>query len=408
MDGREARARGVSDVATEEWTAEGAVSRLRGAPPTSESMAPSRSTPHRSSAEGGRGAPSPGGRAPTGLQTVFRPILRVRLAGKLAGANAVVVAVAVWALVARGSEEWPVAIVALALAAGVVVNYILVRIALRPLRELEAAADRVWRGDLDARVAASPIADPEMARVGGTVNRLLDGLAGDRARMRELAAAAVEAVDAERARIARELHDSTAQTLAALALQLAAAARDSRDPELAERLALMREIAGTAIEEVRALAHSVHPRVLDDLGLVAALEWQARQLRERSAIEVTVAADPVAERAAAAADHQATAALYRVAQEALRNAERHARARVVRVVLGVVGGVPQGAPRLRIEITDDGAGFDPADAEARRPGMGLFSMRERVGLVGGRFELESAPGRGARVSATVPVAIHTP
>ena len=332
----------------------------------------------------------------------MRPFLRVPLAGKLVGANALVVAAAGWALLAQGATEGPGPILALALIVGVVLNYGLVRLALIPLHELEAAAERVWRGDLDARVASSPLADPEMARIGRTVNQLLDGLAGDRERMRELAAAAIEAADAERARLARELHDSTAQTLAALTLQLSAAARDSRDPELAERLALMREIAGTAIDEVRALAHSVHPRVLDDLGLVAALEWLARQVRERSPLDVRVSADAEAARAASEADRHVTAALYRVAQESLRNVERHAQARSARLSLTATEGV------LRLEIEDDGGGFDVAEAESRRPGMGLFSMRERIGLVDGAFLVESAPGEGTRVMASVPVGAAIP
>jgi len=332
----------------------------------------------------------------------MRPLLRVPLAAKLVGANALVVAAAGWALVAQGTTEGPGPILLLALIVGVVVNYGLVRLALQPLHELEAAAERVWRGDLDARVAPSPIADAEMARVGRTVNQLLDGLAGDRARMRELAAAVIEAADAERARLARELHDSTAQTLAALTLQLSAAARDSRDPELAERLALLREIAGSAIDEVRALAHSVHPRVLDDLGLVAALEWLARQVRERSPLDVRVSADAEAARAASEADRHVSAALYRVAQESLRNVERHARAQSARLSLTAAGGV------LRLEVEDDGAGFDVAEAESRRPGMGLFSMRERIGLVDGAFQVESAPGEGTRVVASVPAGATIP
>jgi signal transduction histidine kinase len=339
---------------------------------------------------------------------VVRALLRVPLAAKLAGANAVVVAVAAWALLehaaGRGGEG-TLAVVALALVAGIVVNWALVALALRPLRALEVTADRIWRGDLEARVAPSPLADANIARVGSTVNRLLDGLAGDRSRMRELAAAAIEAADAERARIARELHDSTAQTHAALAMQLAAAARDSRDPELAERLAMLRELAGTSIEEVRALAHSVHPRVLDDLGLVAALEWQARQVRERTALDVHVTADADASRVAATADRQATAALYRVAQESLRNVERHARARHAQLLLSAVGG--SHGPSLRLDVVDDGAGCDIEAAEARRPGMGLSSMRERVTLVNGTFDVSSAAGRGARVTATVPVAPYT-
>ena len=224
--------------------------------------------------------------------------------------------------------------------------------------------------------------------------------------MRDLAKAVVEAADAERARIGRELHDSTAQTLAALAMQLAAAARDSRDPALAERLAMLRELAGEAVEEVRALAHTVYARVLDDLGLVAALEWQARQLRERAGLDVEVVVGPAATGVAAAADRHATTALYRVAQESLRNAERHAGARSVRIVVSSER-TARGHDCLGLEVTDDGAGFDVAEAEARRPGMGLFSMRERVGLVGGTFHIASAPGEGTRVTARVPAILHT-
>jgi signal transduction histidine kinase len=357
---------------------------------------------HRAPANGDK---SPRQRREDGLPRIIRPFLRVRLAGKLVGANLLLIVVVAWVMLARGSSEWPVAVATLGLAAGVVLNYVLVRVALRPLHELEAAADRVWRGDLGTRVAASPIADPEMARLGGTVNRLLDGLAGDRERMRELATAVVDAADAERARIGRELHDSTAQTLAAIGMQLAAAARDSRDPELAERLAMLREMAGAAVDEVRALAHSVHPRVLDDLGLVAALEWQARQLRERSAIEVRVHVSPAAARLVEAADRHATSALYRVAQESLRNAERHADAHAVDIVVSASRG-PRDEELLGLDVTDDGVGFDVPEAEARRPGMGLFSMRERVGLVGGTFRITSVPGEGTRVTARVPAAPH--
>jgi len=189
-------------------------------------------------------------------------------------------------------------------------------------------------------------------------------------------------------------------------MQLAAAARDSRDPELAGRLAMLRELAGTAVEEVRALAHSVHPRVLDDLGLVAALEWQARQLRERSSLEVEVHVSPAAARMAASADRHATSALYRVAQESLRNVERHAAAHAVQIVVSATRG-PRGEDALGIEVSDDGVGFDLAEAEARRPGMGLFSMRERVGLVGGAFRIASAPGEGTRVTARVPAVMYT-
>src|SRR5207253_409643 len=135
------------------------------------------------------------------------------------------------------------------------------------------------------RVGSSAVADRAMKRIGTTFNLLLAGLVADRTRMRALATAVIDAGDRERASLARELHDSTAQQLAALVLQLSAAARETADPTVAERLDTMREQAKATLEEVRLLSHTVHPRVLDDLGLAAALRKLGRELGEVSGIE---------------------------------------------------------------------------------------------------------------------------
>ena len=332
------------------------------------------------------------------VPNVVRVLLAVPLAGKLAGANALIALTAVVTAVGLhgvGRSEWHMlSTLILALLASIVVNIVLVVLALRPLRELQATAERVWEGDLDARVRTSAVADRDMARVGRTINVLLDRLTSDRARMRQLASKVISAQDGERSRIARELHDSTAQTLMAIVLQLSAAERDNTDPALAERLAMMRETGSTLLEEIRTLSHTLHPRVLDDLGLPAALEWLARQAREHEDVRVTVSADAVKQDLS----REAASALYRVAQEALRNAVRHAQPCTVRIHLGAT---PKSAT---LEVTDDGQGFDVAIAEARRPGMGLFSMRERVALVNGRLTIDSAVGRGTTIIATVPLA----
>jgi len=175
-------------------------------------------------------------------------------------------------------------------------------------------------------------------------------------------------------------------------LQLGVAAKESTSPALDERIAMLRDMAAEALEEVRNLSHTIHPRVLDDLGLAAALEWLARQTREQDALDVEVFAD----------DGQAipklpASVLYRIAQESLRNAVRHAKARRVELWLR------RGPGTATLEVVDDGTGFEVKRAEERRPGMGLFSMRERVGLVNGTLALVSAPGRGTRVVATVPL-----
>lgn len=329
-----------------------------------------------------------------------RLVLGFPVAWKLTGVNLMIgaaAAVAVFALHRAGEERWAqlLMILAAALALSLAASFALVRIALRPLLDLEAAADRVWRGDFSARVQSSLLADRDMSRVGSTFNLLLDSIERDRARMRRLASQVIAAQDEERARVARELHDSVAQTLAALVLQLSAAQRNNQDPELSEQLELVRSIAGEALEEVRLLSHTVHPRVLEDLGLPAALEWLARQTREAEglAIDVRVSAVPDSLPPVSAA------ALYRVAQEALRNAARHARARHIQLVLE-----PTEGGMLRLDLSDDGIGFDVAGAEERRPGMGLFSMRERVALVDGDMKIDSRPGAGTRVRAQVPLA----
>ena len=329
---------------------------------------------------------------------MLRRILGAPLEWKLTGANLVIGATAALLVTAlhRGGESWGqlIGVFAMALLLILLVGFVLVRLALRPLLNVETAAERVWRGDFSARVAESLLSDREMSRLGSTLNLLLDGIEQDRARMRRLATQIIAAQDEERARVARELHDSVAQTLAALVLQLSAAQRMNADDELEPTLALVHTLAGEALEEVRLLSHTVHPRVLDDLGLPAALEWLARQTREAEglAIEVRTVAVPESLRAASAA------ALYRVAQEALRNAVRHAGAHRVHVTLST----PDDGT-VCLDVADDGEGFEIADAEERRPGMGLFAMRERVALVDGSLEIESVPGAGTLVRARVPL-----
>ncbi len=369
------------------------------------------STPSRKGAPDGTSRPEPtylvrasakepDATAHTWVPVWARRLLGVPVAWKLTGVNLIIgtaAAVAVFALHRAGEERWMQLLLILAAALGLslLVSFALVRIALRPLLALEHAADLVWRGDFSARVRNSLLADRDMTRVGNTFNLLLDSIERDRERMRRLASQVIAAQDEERARVARELHDSVAQTLAALVLQLSAAQRKNEDPALTEQLDLVRSIAGEALEEVRLLSHTVHPRVLEDLGLPAALEWLARQTREAEGLGIEVRASAVPD----TLPPVSAAALYRVAQEALRNAARHARARHVHIVLE-----PAGDGMLRLDLSDDGVGFDVAAAEERRPGMGLFSMRERVALVDGNMEIASMLGAGTRIRAQVPLA----
>lgn len=319
--------------------------------------------------------------------------LRVPLVMKLIGAHLLSLGLVVGALFALvGVRPTALLVAGVAIFATILFG-ILAAVALLPLRDIEAVASRVWRGDFGARVDNSPVADRNIKRIGNTFNLLLDGLIADRSRVQTLASSIIDAGDRERAHLARELHDSTAQQLAALVLQLSAAARDASDPTLKERIEQMRDQASATLEEVRLLSHTVHPRVLDDLGLVAALKKLGREASTAGGVQIDVLSDING----AVVPSTTAAVLYRVAQSAVHNVLKHASADRVELRLTTRGG------SIQLDVIDDGRGFDVLEAQRRRPGMGLFTMRERVALAGGRFEVHSTPGVGTRISAEVPM-----
>lgn len=338
-------------------------------------------------------------------------LLRVPLPMKLAGANLfLLIAATAIAIFVRNHEisTAPVlAVVATAFLTTLVVDIALVILAVRPITLLERTVQKIWRGDLDARVPASLLADRPVARVARLFNILLDGLVADRARTRRLAAELISAGDRERAAMSRELHDSTAQSLAALVMQLSVVARSMDDTPrevLKERLEGASSLATTALEEVRLLAHTMHPRVLDDLGLVAALQSLARETTSHATSlastegSVGMLVDVVATEGSDERIPTAVASVfYRVAQEAVQNARRHAAPKHVEIRVWT------DAEMAVLDVTDDGVGFDAEAARLNRSGIGLFTMRERVALVDGQLRVTSRPGGGTSVVATVPL-----
>jgi signal transduction histidine kinase len=328
--------------------------------------------------------------------TGWRALLRVPLLPKLVVAD-VVINVLAFVGMQNARAQYAAEIMLAALLVTLVLNAGLVYWALLPLRALEMTAGSVERGDLSARVGTSWLADRNISRIGNTFNRVLDRLVTDRARVRSLAAQVIRAGDEERAHIARELHDSTAQQLSALEMLVSVSASEAPAGPLRDRLGVMRGIVTEALREVRTLSHTVHPRVLDDLGLVAALETLARRTWDQSAVATVVTADvrvsvpiPIA------------SVFYRVAQEALRNALRHGAPSTVTMHVACDGRTAS------LDVTDDGVGFDVAEAERARRGLGLFVMRERVALIDGVLTIDSATGRGTRVHATAPAHVPAP
>ena len=190
----------------------------------------------------------------------------------------------------------------------------------------------------------------------------------------------LEGQELERKRLARELHDETGQALASILLGL-----KSLEQQVGpEPVARIRELVGGALDDVRRLTVELRPPALDDFGLEAALERLTSLVGERSGIDIQLSVrSPVA----LPADQET--AIYRIVQEALTNIVKHAGASSVSIIVMATGG------SVRLVIEDDGDGFDPANV--REGALGLVGVRERVSILGGRFELEAAPGAGTTI-----------
>jgi signal transduction histidine kinase len=320
-------------------------------------------------------------------------VLRLPLVLKLAGANAFIVVVA-WtaAYLHESATDWRLlAVMAVALVAGLAVNLVLLVVALRPIKELEATAARVWKGDLGARVPWSAVAEPGIERLSVALNFMIEKLSMDRRRARELTEQVVRHSDEERADVARQLHESIAQSLAGQ-LYLLKAARDRYESQsAAPELEAAREITQRCIEELRQLSGRVHPRLLDEFGLVAAVRQLARTIGAADgAVSINVRHDGV--------EHlrwlpsSSRAVLYHVIEEGVRNAVRHSGATEVDVT---IVGSPEA---VRVEVAVNGDGFDTSDPLVAAPGTGLGLIREHLVFLGGECGIHSTPGSGTSVT----------
>jgi signal transduction histidine kinase len=234
-----------------------------------------------------------------------------------------------------------------------------------------------------------------IAVAGGSISRILrlEKLSEQaRTELRNLSDRLVEAQETERRAISRELHDEIGQAVSAISLAIGnVAARISAEKieQAKEELKSIRQIAEKTVAVVRDMSLLLRPSMLDDLGLIPALEWQAREVSRNNDVRVLVHADSVSEDLP---DEQKTC-IYRVVQEALRNVTRHAHAKTVEIGLGQNDGC------LRLTIHDDGQGFRPE----RERGLGLLGMQERVRRLHGTFDVDSQPGHGTTVNVALPL-----
>lgn len=299
---------------------------------------------------------------------------------------------------------------------GVAASLALTALLVRPLQDLIYAMHRVERGDLATQV---PIwANDEIGAVQRQFNIMVTSLAEAQAalsaqraeaehlcqqnsqllhevsanseRLQQLLRHATSAQEAERKRLARELHDETGQALTSILLRLKVL-QDEHDVDVIhDRLNGLRYLTSQTLEEVRRIAMDLRPTALDDLGLVPAIRSCVQQYAERSGLDLTLTTPSSVGRLSP----EVEIVLYRAVQEGLTNLVRHAQATHGWVTL------ERGAPSVRLTITDDGVGLDPAN---RGNGLGLEGMRERVQMADGTLRVETAQGGGTCIVIELPV-----
>ena len=225
-----------------------------------------------------------------------------------------------------------------------------------------------------------PIGAPEYERAEGELQETLQSL--------------IEAQERELANIARELHDDICQRLTLLSLRIERVTKgwESGQGQIGEQLQQIWEQCSELAGDVQALSRELHPSVLDNLGLVSALQGLCREVTEQSELRVEFTSQDVPEEL----PREVALSLFRVAQEALNNSLKYSGGAHTRVHL------ESGDERIELEVRDRGIGFDVARARMKG-GLGLVGMRERIHLLNGTITIESKPGHGTTIRASVPL-----
>ena len=282
---------------------------------------------------------------------------------------------------------------------GFLVASFLTHILTRPIVELVEATRRVARGDYSLTI--QPWAKDELGILAQAFNQMIDDLKqmqtlrAERERLQQmLLERVIAAQEEERRRISRELHDSTSQSLTSLLVGLRMLEANCSNLDK-EKVGELRQIAAQTLEEVHHLAMQLRPRILDDLGLSAALERLVFEWQSRLQIPIDLMITPSAQRLPPAIE----TALYRIIQEALTNIARHASARSASIL------VERRKNHVITVIEDNGVGFDPQNYPNDHR-IGILGMQERAKQLGGRLTIESDRGQGTSIFVEIPLSDH--
>src|SRR6266536_5545546 len=274
----------------------------------------------------------------------------------------------------------------------VALNFVVLQIAFRPLMDLGKVMNRVQSGERTLRAPLTGV-DPQADQLAHTFNVMLETIdEANRLRATQI----LNAMEEERKRIARELHDETSQVLTSLLISLAILEESITTPEARARIGDTRKLAHQTLRAIRNLSIDLRPSALDDLGLLPALRWYVKEYQQKCSIAVEFVAQNFKQRL----PPEVETALYRIVQESLTNTARHANAHKVIVT------VKEHADAVYVTSTDDGIGFNVGTLHKtpdQERGLGLAGMNERAVLLDGSLDIHSIIGRGTTIEVRIPL-----
>ena len=299
----------------------------------------------------------------------------------------------------RSDARWTVLVGISSVCFSLLLNSVILRAALSAIEPLRETVEQVRRGNPAARACRPLFGDPDLRRLGDTLNALLDTVQTQQQeletqlhRVQTLSGAVIRAQEQERQRIARELHDEASQALTAIIVGHRVIEQLDDMDAIKRKSCELRGLTADTLDALHRLIVELRPSLLEERGLLPALRWYAGEYSERFGLKpelVTAGFDVRLPR-------EVETALFRIVQEALTNVVRHARAQHVCVRL------LRQAGRIETIIEDDGCGFALDRRTVPMRGLGLLGMQERAALVGGRCEVHSAPGQGTRILVSIP------
>ena len=300
----------------------------------------------------------------------------------------------------RAAEWWLILLfISVGTLLSVVINFWIIKNALRPLNQLSTLVDQVQNGQTQIDPQYLQPTDPDIYQLTATLDSLVRQLNARNLELRALSERAINSLEEERRRIALTLHDDTGQALTMLIINLdhLEGQLPPGEDQIRAQLHKSRELARDSLASLRKIVYGLRPTILDDLGLIPAIRWYARTNLEEAGIMVEIHTD---EDIPSISSHL-SANLFRIAQEAVNNIVRHSKATTVDVSLHQQDG------EIILEVNDDGQGFDIVNARGEAlqlQHLGLLSIQERAELAGGELAICSKPGRGTQIIVSVPLA----